>query len=69
MSNSAHYNIKIEIDDNSPEILAALKNAIERAAAAMGAVAVTHAKDNLTSQGAVDTGRLRNSIAYQVKEE
>lgn len=59
----------VHIEDNSPEVLAALDNAIQRAAMAIGEKAATYAKDNITAQGAVDTGRLRNSITYQVKEE
>lgn len=61
--------ITVTIDDHSDEVLAALKNAIERGAMAIGEKAVTHAKDNLTRQNAVDTGRLRNSITYAVKKE
>lgn len=61
--------ITVTIDDHSDEVLAALKNAIERGAMAIGEKAVTYAKDNLTRQNAVDTGRLRNSITYAVKEE
>lgn len=69
MTNSITKSIKVEIEDHSPEVLAALDNAIQRAAMAIGEAAVAHAKDNITAQGAVDTGRLMNSIAYQVKEE
>lgn len=61
--------ITVTIDDHSDEVLAALENAIERGAMAIGEKAVTYAKDNLTRQNAVDTGRLRNSITYAVKEE
>lgn len=62
-------NITVHIDDHSPEVLEALRNAIERGAMAIGEKAVTYAKDNITAQGAVDTGRLRNSITYMVQEE
>jgi len=61
--------ITVHIEDNSQEVLDALKNAVERGAMAIGEKAVTHAKDNITRQKAVDTGRLRNSITYMVKEE
>lgn len=61
--------ITVHIEDNSQEVLSALDNAFKRAAMAIGEQAVTYAKDKLTEQGAVDTGRLRNSITYQVKEE
>lgn len=61
--------ITVTIEDHSEEVLAALENAIERGAMAIGEKAVKYAKDNLTRQNAVDTGRLRNSITYAVKEE
>lgn len=61
--------IEVHIEDNSQEVLDALKNAVERGAMAIGEKAVTHAKDNITRQEAVDTGRLRNSITYMIKEE
>lgn len=61
--------IVVHIEDHSDEVLAALRNAVERAAMAIGETAVKHAKDNITAQGAVDTGRLRNSITYMVQEE
>ena len=61
--------ITVHIEDHSPEVLAALDNAVKRSAMAMGEKAVTYAKENITAQKAVDTGRLRNSITYQVKEE
>lgn len=56
--------IVVHVEDHSPEVLAALRNAIERGLAAVGEKVVTHAKDNIESQRAVDTGRLRNSITY-----
>lgn len=62
-------NITVHIEDHSAEVLEALRNAIERGAMAIGEKAVTYAKDNITAQGAVDTGRLRNSITYMVREE
>ena len=62
-------NIVIHLEDHSPEVLAAVQNAVERAAMAIGEKAVTYAKDNIERQGAVDTGRLRNSITYMVREE
>ncbi|NCE63724.1 hypothetical protein D1159_03805 [Pseudoflavonifractor sp. 524-17] len=61
--------IIVHIDDHSQEALEALQNAIDRAAMAIGETAVKHAKDNITAQGAVDTGRLRNSITYMVQEK
>ena len=37
-----------------------------KALAATGAAAEAHAKRNITDNGSVDTGRLRNSITYAV---
>ena len=68
MSNSS-IKIKINVKDNSPEVLKALQNAIERALEAIGNSAVDHATDYITEQGAVDTGRLRNSIAHKEDDE
>lgn len=62
-------NITVHIDDRSQEVLEALRNAIERGAMAIGEKAVSHAKHNLMEQNAVNTGRLRNSLTYMVKEE
>ncbi len=62
------HTITVHIEDHSEEVLSALENALERAAMAIGEQAVTYAKDNLTRQNAVDTGRLRNSVTYEVKE-
>lgn len=61
--------VTVHIEDHSAEVLAALENAIERAAMAIGEKAVAYTVDNITAQGAVDTGRLRGSISYMVKEE
>ena len=54
-------NISIVITDKSPEVLAALPRAIERALWSMGAAAEGHAKGGAP----VDTGRLRNSITHE----
>lgn len=56
--------INFEIKDNSPKVIAAFKNAIERGLWAIGAASEGHAKDKITQAPAVDTGRLRNSIAH-----
>jgi len=61
--------IVVHIEDNSQEVLDALKNAVERGAMAIGEKAVTYTKDNIERQHIVDTGRLLNSITYMVKEE
>lgn len=61
--------ITVKVDDHSEEVLFALKNAIERGAMSIGETAVEHAKEKITEQKAVDTGNLRNSITYKVKNE
>lgn len=58
--------IEVKVSDNSPEVLAALENAVIRALGAMASTAVTHAVENLDHQGAVDTGDLKRSIDKKV---
>jgi HK97 gp10 family phage protein len=61
----------ITVEDHSDEVLAALKNAIERGDEAIGETAEAHAKDNVTKQikdKSQTTGRLRNSITNQTKQ-
>ena len=60
---------EIKIKDNTKKILHELKEVIPLALSAIGARAETHAKDIITRAGAVDTGRLRNSITYAVQGE
>ncbi len=62
------HTVTVHIEDYSDEVLSAMENALERAAMAIGEQAATYAKDNLTRQNAVDTGRLRNSVTDEVKE-
>lgn len=57
-----NINIQVQISDNSPEVIAAIPNAIKRALWAMGAAAEGHAKGGAP----VDTGLLRNSITFAV---
>lgn len=52
--------------DNSAEVLRELDSKIEAALEACGNQAVSHAKQNITRAGRVDTGALRNSISHQV---
>lgn len=61
--------IQIEVTDHSPEVLKALENAIERGFEAIGMSAQEHATQIITSNKSVDTGRLRNSIAYALAGE
>lgn len=58
-----NIDIKVEITDNSQEVLSGLKNAIGRALWAMGAKAEGYAKKGNVP---VDTGLLRNSITFAV---
>ena len=58
--------IEVNVTDNSGEILAALPEQIEAALEAVGIQAVSHAQQNITAAGRVDTGALRNSITHQV---
>lgn len=63
------HGITVAYDDNSKEVLAALKNAVERGLEVIGDTAVEYAVKSITEQGAVDTGDLRNSIARKVVDE
>ena len=57
--------VEIRLEDNSEEVLEALKEAVLRALERCGLQAEGYAKD-LTP---VDTGNLRNSITHQVSED
>ena len=59
----------IEYRDNTKEVLKAMEAAIRRGNEAIGLAAEGHAKKKITSAGAVDTGRLRNSITYALAGE
>ena len=59
----------IEYRDNTEEVLNALEAAIRRGNEASGMTAEGHAKKKITAAGAVDTGRLRNSITYALAGE
>lgn len=61
----SNITIKIEIEDHSPEVLAALQNAIDRALAAIGEEAETYAKETITQSGRVGTSNLLNSINHK----
>lgn len=63
------HGIEVEFDDNSQEVLNALRNAVERGLMAVGETAATYAKKSITEQKAVDTGRLRNNINYLVRDD
>ena len=59
----------IEYRDNTEEVLKAMEAAIRRGNEAIGLAAEGHAKRKITQSGAVDTGRLRNSITYALAGE
>ena len=59
----------IEYRDNTEEVLEAMEAAIRRGNEAIGLAAEGHAKKKITQAGAVDTGRLRNSITYALAGE
>lgn len=54
--------------DHSREAIEAMQEAVNAALDAMGLQAVSHAKNNLTAAGRVNTGNLRNSISHAVHE-
>lgn len=57
----------VVITTNKDAFLKAADEAIERALEAVGLDAVGNAQDIITAEGRVDTGQMRNSIAYQVE--
>lgn len=59
----------IEYRDNTEEVLKAMEAAVRRGNEAIGLAAEGHAKKKITQAGAVDTGRLRNSITYALAGE
>ena len=59
-------NFNYSFTDNSDLIINAAKEQILTALEAVGIQAEGDVKDKITEMGAVDTGRLRNSIAHQV---
>lgn len=61
--------MNVQFTDNSKEVLAAMQEAAVRALEKCGLTAEGYAKTNLTNNGSVDTGNLRNSITHQVDEE
>lgn len=56
----------VKFIDNSDEVLDAMTEAIRASLEAVGQQAVSHAKQNITAAGRVDTGALRNSVSHQV---
>lgn len=60
---------KITLESNAPEVLDALKNAIDRSLDAIGESAVGHAMDVIIREGRVDTGTMMNSIGHAQGED
>ena len=56
--------MEVDYKDNSQRILTAMERGKRKALTAIGATAETHAKENITADKLIDTGRLRNSITY-----
>lgn len=56
------------LTDNTSAVLAASEKAIKHALTAVGEQAVSATKANITADGLVDTGALRNSITKVVNE-
>lgn len=56
----------VQITSNVDEVRKALPEVLEKALTEIGIEAEAHAKEIITEKGAVDTGLLRNSIAYAV---
>ena len=54
--------------DNSAEVIAECERQCQAALEAIGNQAVSHAKNNITEAGRVDTGALRNSISHQIQD-
>ena len=63
MAEKVYWEIK---ENHVDEVIEASKKAITAAAKAVGVQAVSHAVTNITSQGAVDTGLLRNSLTFAI---
>lgn len=59
----------IEFHDHTEDFIHLLMKAKIRGLEAIGLAAEGHAKREITKQGAVDTGRLRNSITYALAGE
>lgn len=59
----------IEVNDNTEQFLEYLDKAIVNGLTAIGMTAEGHAKRKITDYPAVDTGRLRNSITFEVDKK
>ena len=61
--------MEIKITDNSDKVREELESAVEKALYKCGLTAQGYAKQTLTDNGNVDTGRLRASIAFALSGE
>ncbi len=61
--------MKVEFTDNSEEFIKAMREAAIRALEKCGLFGESQAKTNITNNGLVDTGTLRNSITHQVQSD
>ena len=59
--------MNIEFKDNSKEVLQALATNVEAALEACGHQAVSHAKQNITKAGRIDTSNMINSVNHMVQ--
>ncbi len=59
----------VKITDHSAEVKAEIEKRIALALEAMGGECERFAKENLTANGSVDTGALRNSITHRVVQD
>lgn len=57
------------INDNTPNVLNAIKQAKARALERFGMQGESYAKEHITQNKSVDTGNLRNSISHRVDTE
>ena len=59
-------NLDLKVD-NTDKVLAEMERQIEGALEACGIQAVSHAKQNITEAGRIDTGAMINSMTHQVE--
>ena len=58
---------KVDLKSNRKKVTEEMGRSIERALTAVGIQAVSHTVANITAQGLVDTGNMRNSISSYVE--
>lgn len=59
--------ITTRLINNADMVKREMEHALQAALEAIGQQAETHAKQNLTAAGRVDTGRLRSDVAHEVR--